>query len=157
MEPHIKKYDGWTRLGPGKRDTVTHHASSIDRVQQMPSSKPVSNTSIEESERHIKEMIAALSKMSNPSAVGNLAQEINMTQTGFLTSKAGKRFIRVDFSRPRGKGIDTAEGILPGGRILKQNGFTEKEIESLEQYLKKNKEEIVKRAKELSNPLHWFK
>ncbi|MBE5845019.1 MAG: hypothetical protein E7302_12760 [Butyrivibrio sp.] len=86
----------------------------------------------------------------------NVSQELNMTQTGFLTSKAGKRFIRVEFSRMGKNGLETAEGIIPGGKIIKQNGFSEKEIASLEFYLRHNKEDIVKRAKELSNPLHWF-
>ncbi len=86
----------------------------------------------------------------------HINQEINMTQTGFLASRSGKRFIRVEFSRRGANGLDTAEGIIPGGKILKQNGFTEQEVASLEFYLKNNKEEIVSRAKELSNPLHWF-
>ena len=86
----------------------------------------------------------------------NFGQALNMTQTGFLASKSGKRFIRVEFSRRGKNGLDTAEGIIPGGKILKHNGFSENEIASLEFYLRHNKEEIVKRAKELSNPMNWF-
>ncbi len=83
-------------------------------------------------------------------------EDINMVQTGFLTSKSGKRFIRIEFSRKGKNGLDTAEGILPGGKILKHSGFSESEVASLEFYLRHNKEEIVSRAKELSNPLHWL-
>ncbi|SDB24765.1 MULTISPECIES: hypothetical protein [unclassified Butyrivibrio] len=87
----------------------------------------------------------------------NFGQELKMTQTGFLTSKSGKTFIRIYFSRPRSlRENDTAEGIIPGYKILKSDGFEEEEIAALEFYIKHNREEIVKRAKVLSNPLRWL-
>lgn len=86
----------------------------------------------------------------------NFQEELTMTQTGFLTSKTGKRFIRVEFLRKGNGGFDTAEGIIPGYKIVKQKGFSEDEVACLEFYLKHNKEEFLARAKELSNPLHWF-
>ncbi|WP_035773503.1 hypothetical protein [Butyrivibrio sp. VCD2006] len=87
----------------------------------------------------------------------NFGQELKMTQTGFLTSKSGKTFIRVYFLRRRSlRENDTAEGIIPGYKILKSDGFEEDEIAALEFYIKHNREEIVKRAKTLSNPLNWL-
>ena len=86
----------------------------------------------------------------------NFGEELNMTQTGFLTSKSGKTFIRIYFSRKRKNGTDTAEGIIPGYKILKSNGFEPMEIAALEFYIKQNREEIAVRAKALSNPLNWF-
>ena len=56
----------------------------------------------------------------------NFGQELKMTQTGFLTSKSGKTFIRIYFSRHRSiNEDDTAEGIIPGYKILKSDGFEE--------------------------------
>ncbi|MCR5655826.1 MAG: hypothetical protein K6G06_00050 [Butyrivibrio sp.] len=87
----------------------------------------------------------------------NIGQELNMTQTGLLTSKAGKTFIRIYFSREGKDGVeDTAEGIIPGYKIVKHKGFEPMEIAALEFYIKQNREEIVKRAKILSNPLNWL-
>lgn len=87
----------------------------------------------------------------------NFGQELKMTQTGFLTSKSGRTFIRIYFSRRRTlTEDDTAEGIIPGYKILKSDGFAEDEIAALEFYIKHNREEIVKRARELSNPLKWL-
>ena len=90
-------------------------------------------------------------------ATKNFGQELKMTQTGFLTSKSGKTFIRIYFSRRRTDNEDdTAEGIIPGYKILKSNGFEEEEIAALEFYIKHNREDIVKRAKVLSNPMNWL-
>ena len=88
--------------------------------------------------------------------VPNIGQELSMTQTGLLNSKSGKPFIRIYFSRKSKNGTDTAEGIIPGYKILKSEGFEEDEIAALEFYIKHNREEIVKRAKVLSNPMHWL-
>lgn len=157
MEPHIQKYDGWTRLGPGKKVSTGQAAGSNNHISNPSPGRGTIDPSVEASKRHIQEMIDKLAKMAGESGNGGIAGEVNMTQTGFLTSKTGKRFIRVDFSRPGKNGLDIAEGVIPGGKILKQSGFTGQEIESLEAYLKENKDEIVRRAKKLSNPLHWFK
>ena len=63
----------------------------------------------------------------------NFGQELKMTQTGFLTSKSGKTFIRIYFSRRRNlREDDTAEGIIPGYKILKHDGFSEEEIAALD-------------------------
>ena len=87
----------------------------------------------------------------------NFGQSFKMAQTGFLTSKSGKTFIRIYFTRPRNlRENDTAEGIIPGYKILKSDGFKEDEVAALEFYIKHNREEIVKRARELSNPLKWL-
>ncbi|MBE5860179.1 MAG: hypothetical protein E7301_08660 [Butyrivibrio sp.] len=87
----------------------------------------------------------------------NFGEELNMTQTGFLVSKSGKRFIRIYFTRSGISGEASAEGIIPGYKIVKQNGFKEDEIAMLEFYIRHNREEIVKRAIALSNPMNWFK
>ena len=87
----------------------------------------------------------------------NFGEELNMTQTGFLTSKSGKRFIRIYFTRKNASGQDTAEGIIPGYKIVRHSGFKADEIAALEFYIRHNREEIVIRAKELSNPMNWFK
>ncbi len=208
MEPHISKYDGWTRLGPqksggsaqqGSGNSAQHgsggfagqsggNSGSSQPGGRMPQRSPVASqpggrmpqrnpassqlggrmpqrnpaasqagSSANSLPDALADSLAKMAAASGASAgAGGINQEINMTQTGFLTSKNGKRFIRVEFSRRGTKGFDTAEGIIPGGKILKQNGFSDQEIASLEFYLKHNKEEIVSRAKELSNPLHWF-
>ncbi len=148
MDPRIQKYDGWTRLGPKSKNTSVTNTTG---VSEGPNSAKQSSKEAALNPQ-LMELINSAMKPMGP----EVGQELDMTQTGFLTSKSGKRFIRVDFSRKGKNGLEVAEGIIPGEKILKQNGFTEKEIASLEFYLKNNRDEIVKRAKELSNPLHWF-
>ncbi len=87
----------------------------------------------------------------------NFGEVLNMTQTGFLVSKSGKRFIRIYFTRNGINGKASAEGIIPGYKIIKHEGFKADEVAMLEFYIKHNREEIVKKAVELSNPMNWFK
>ncbi len=88
----------------------------------------------------------------------NFSQELEMTQTGLLTSKSGKTFIRIYFVRKGANGKEaSAEGIIPGYKIMKSEGFEPDEIAALEFYIKQNREDIVLRAKKLSNPWYWFK
>ncbi|MCR5179387.1 MAG: hypothetical protein K6C95_10445 [Lachnospiraceae bacterium] len=81
-----------------------------------------------------------------------------MTFSAFVHDRTGKRIVRVSFERPSssGKGSDIAEGTVPGGKIEKFKGFTPEEAAGLSDYLKANEDEILKRAKAISNPMHWM-
>lgn len=74
-------------------------------------------------------------------------EEMTILVSGAL-HKEGKTFARVSFLR----GKDWAEGIVPDGVIDKSEGFTEEEIEKLEEYLVTEKDMIVKQAKGV-NPI----
>ncbi len=65
-----------------------------------------------------------------------------------MIHKDGKAFARVSFLRDN----DWAEGIVPGGRIEKAEGFSEEEIEKLEAYLVGEQEMILQEAKGV-NPI----
>ncbi len=81
---------------------------------------------------------------SEPSA---LSDDIKMLVTSMI-HKGPESFARVSFLR----GSDWAEGIVPGGRIEKSEGFNGEEIEKLEAYLAGEEEMILKQAKGV-NPL----
>lgn len=76
-----------------------------------------------------------------------LSEEIKMTVTTLL-HKDGKDFARVSFLREN----DWAEGIVPGGKIEKSEGFSEEEIEKLGAYLTEEEEMILSQAKRI-NPI----
>lgn len=77
----------------------------------------------------------------------SLSEDIKMLVTSMI-HKDQKSFARVSFLR----GSDWAEGIVPGGRIEKSEGFNEEEIEKLEAYLAGEEEMILKQAKGV-NPI----
>lgn len=77
----------------------------------------------------------------------SLSEDIRMLVTSMI-HKDQKSFARVSFLR----GSDWAEGIVPGGRIEKSEGFNEEEIGKLEAYLAGEEEMILKQAKEV-NPI----
>ena len=104
-----------------------------------------------------------------------------MTYSAVVTGKDQKKMVRVTFERPAtdakstgmkskasdlGTGkvsaprteiaFDRAEAILPDCKITKQSGFTADEINQLEQYLTQNKDDIISKAKVISNPLNWL-
>ena len=102
---------------------------------------------------------------------------LTMTYSAVVTGKDQKKMVRVTFERPAtetksakvsdsGTGkvfvpktdtaIDRAEAILPDCKITKQSGFTADEISQLEQYLLQNKDDIISKAKVISNPLNWL-
>jgi len=85
-----------------------------------------------------------------------LDSEITMTYSAILRNKEGKKVIRVQFERDTDSGRQLAEGVLPEGIIQRQNGFSDEEIRNLEEYLKRNSDDIFSRAKEISNPLKWL-
>ncbi len=76
-----------------------------------------------------------------------LSDDIKMLVTSMI-HKDGKAFARVSFLRDN----DWAEGIVPGGRIEKAEGFSEEEIEKLEAYLVGEQEMILQEAKGV-NPI----
>lgn len=76
-----------------------------------------------------------------------LSDDIKMLVTSMI-HKGEESFTRVSFLR----GSDWAEGIVPGGRIEKSEGFNEEEIEKLEAYLAGEEEMILQQAKGV-NPL----
>ena len=47
------------------------------------------------------------------------------------------------------KPLEVAEGVLPEGRIVKQNGYSPDEVKGLEKYLMDNSDDIIARAKAL--------
>lgn len=76
-----------------------------------------------------------------------LSEDIRMLVTSMI-HKDGKAFARVSFLRDS----DWAEGIVPGGRIEKAEGFSREEIEKLEAYLAGEQEMILQEAKGV-NPI----
>ena len=82
---------------------------------------------------------------------------LTMTYSAIVTGKDQKKIVRVQFERPDSNGaVDTAEGILPDCRIVAQNGFSSEEITQLQQYMQANLEDIMSKAKVISNPLKWL-
>lgn len=76
-----------------------------------------------------------------------LSDDIKMLVTSMIR-KGEESFTRVSFLR----GSDWAEGIVPGGKIEKSEGFSVEEIEKLEAYLAGEEEMILQQAKGV-NPL----
>ncbi len=82
--------------------------------------------------------------------------EIKMTYSAILRDKDNKKLIRVQFERMKNSVSEVAEGILPDGKIVRQNGYSQDEINQLEEYLKVNSDDIFSKAKSISNPLKWL-
>jgi hypothetical protein len=80
-------------------------------------------------------------------------QEIQMTYSGLLPQKDGKKIVRVVFER----GKDFAEGIVPSGQIEKSSGFTPEELKQLSNYLLQNGDDILTKAKEVNPLRNWMK
>ena len=76
-----------------------------------------------------------------------LSEDVRMLVTSMI-HQDGKALARVSFLRDR----DWAEGIVPGGRIEKSEGFSGEEIEKLEAYLAGEQEMILQQAKGV-NPI----
>ena len=66
--------------------------------------------------------------------------------------KDNRKLVRVSFLRGR----DFAEGVLPDGMIEKSRGFTAEEVQKLENYLRVNRQEILKQAKEIDPLRKWL-
>lgn len=83
-------------------------------------------------------------------------EEMRMTYSAIVTGKDNKKMVRVSFERNGKNGKEIAEGIIPGGKIVKNNGYSQDEIAGLEVYLKANADDIISKAKVISNPLKWL-
>ncbi|MBO6241854.1 MAG: hypothetical protein J6O61_13595 [Butyrivibrio sp.] len=83
-------------------------------------------------------------------------EEMRMTYSAILTGKDNKKMVRVSFERNGKTGREVAEGVVPDGKIVKNNGYSQEEIASLEMYLKANADDIISKAKVISNPLKWL-
>ncbi|MCI8542387.1 MAG: hypothetical protein HFH95_03565 [Lachnospiraceae bacterium] len=59
-------------------------------------------------------------------------------------------------SMEEGHSIDYAEGILPEGIVVKSEGFTEEEVSKLEAYIRANRKDILKQAKEINPLRNWI-
>ncbi len=82
--------------------------------------------------------------------------EMKMTYSAIVRDKDNKRIVRVMFERKNGSLLETAEGLVPDGKIVKSSGFSPDEIKQLEGYLWENSQSIMDEAKKISNPLKWL-
>lgn len=94
-----------------------------------------------------RKVIIADTETQEEAAAPVLADDIKMLVTSMI-HKDGKAFARVSFLRDN----DWAEGIVPGGKIEKAEGFSGEEIEKLEAYLAGEQEMILEQAKGV-NPI----
>jgi hypothetical protein len=78
-------------------------------------------------------------------------KELRMTHSCIL-SRGKEKIVRVTFESD----VAYAEGIIPNGKIEKNQGFTQEELEQLEIFLKMNQEDILKKAKAITGITHWF-
>ncbi len=84
------------------------------------------------------------------------SQDLTMTYSAILKDKDNRKIVRVQFERNGKNGREVAEGILPEGVIVRQNGYTAEEIKGLEDYIRANANDILSKAKVISNPLKWL-
>ena len=75
-----------------------------------------------------------------------------------VVEKERRKIVRVSFLRgmEEGHSIDYAEGILPDGIIVKSEGFSETEVQKLEAYMRANRKDILKQAKEINPLRNWM-
>ncbi len=80
-----------------------------------------------------------------------------------VVTKGDRKMVRVSFLRgteghsmEKGHSVDYAEGILPEGIIEKSRGFTEEEVVRLEKYMRANRQDILRRAKEIDPLRNWM-
>lgn len=69
-----------------------------------------------------------------------------------VVEKKGRKIVRISFLR----GKDYAEGMLPDGIIEKSEGFSEEEVRKLEAYIRANRQDILKQAKEINPLRNWM-
>ena len=82
--------------------------------------------------------------------------EMKMTYSAIVRDKNNNKIVRVMFERQNGGATESAEGVIPEGKIVSQSGFTADEVNQLEEYLKENSDSIMAEAKAISNPLKWL-
>ncbi len=75
-----------------------------------------------------------------------------------VVEKEGRKIVRVSFLRGMEgeRSMDYAEGILPDGIIVKSEGFSETEVQKLEAYMRANRKDILKQAKEINPLRNWM-
>lgn len=83
--------------------------------------------------------------------------EMKFTYTGILHNKEGEKLVRVCFEREENGSRQFAEGVIPEGKIDASFGFSEEEIEKLEEYLKENSSDIMLKARKITGITHWLK
>ena len=81
-------------------------------------------------------------------------EEVSLTYTG-ITKQQDAKIVKVRFARNGEK--DFAEGVIPGGKIEKSKGFTEKELASLRFYLQANEKQLYEKAKEITGLRGFFR
>lgn len=77
--------------------------------------------------------------------------EVSMLISG-VVEREGKKLVRVSFLR----GKSFADGLLPDGVIEKWEGFTQEEVEKLENYMRANRQDILRQAKEVKPLRNWL-
>lgn len=80
--------------------------------------------------------------------------DVSLTYTGIL-KQGNAKIVKVRFARNGEK--DFAEGMIPGGKIEKSKGFSEKELASLRFYLKANEKQLYEKAKEITGLRGFFR
>ncbi len=80
--------------------------------------------------------------------------DVSLTYTGIL-KQGNAKIVKVRFARNGEK--DFAEGVIPGGKIEKSKGFSEKELASLRFYLKANEKQLYEKAKEITGLRGFFR
>ncbi len=81
---------------------------------------------------------------------------ITMTYSAIVRDKDNKKIVRVSFERGGALGKEIAEGLIPECKITANDGFSEDEVKGLEIYLEANSQDIMEKAKVISNPLKWL-
>ena len=81
---------------------------------------------------------------------------MKMTYSAIVRNSDNQRIVRVAFERKNGSRTEIAEGIVPDGKIVKQNGYSTDEVSQLESYLKENADNIMAKARVISSPLKWL-
>lgn len=69
-----------------------------------------------------------------------------------VVEKEGQKMVRISFLREK----DYAEGILPEGMVVKSEGFTQEEVKKLEDYIRANRQDILRQAKEINPFRNWI-
>ena len=69
-----------------------------------------------------------------------------------VVEKEGQKMVRISFLR----GKDYAEGMLPEGMVVKSEGFTQEEVKKLEDYIRANRQDILRQAKEINPFRNWI-
>lgn len=81
----------------------------------------------------------------------NIMDEVKML-VSCVVEKEGRKMVRLSFLR----GKDYAEGILPDGIVTRSEGFSEEEVRKLEAYIRANRKDILKQAKEINPLRNWM-